>query len=506
MSIRALVLSALPFLLYACDGLEGAPPEIGERSQPVGSLEQVTGFGGNPAQLAMYAYVPADMPAEPRPLVVAMHGCQQNASQYVAAGWNELAEALDFYVVYPQQNTGVNNQLGCFNWGGSWDGAPSTAVFNAPLHLQDLERGNAENQSIMDMVDHMKATYAIDDGRVYASGLSAGGAFTAVMLATWPDVFAGGIIVAGVPYGCTIVPNATTQHGNDCIRAHPETHQLNRTATEWGDLVRAANPGYSGPYPRVSIWHGEADYVVGYGLMHELVEQWTDVHGIDMEPDQTAMVDGANHSQYRDGNGQVLVETWSIPQMGHAQPIDPGEPCGSAGLYFSDVGLCAASRSLGFLGLDAVPDPDGPAVDVSAPASGSQVSGSVAIEVEASDPDGIDRVEVFVDGQLLDEVSAAPYVVQWEAGGATNGAHRIKAVAHDLGGAIGVDDDTTIYVGGGVGPDAGPDGPGADDGPGGFEGCACQGGGTPSGTLAFGFALWLLVAGRRPVRRRGPPR
>ena len=51
------------------------------------SLTAVTGFGSNPGALTMYKYVPAGSPAN-APLVVALHGCAQNASNYDAeTGW-----------------------------------------------------------------------------------------------------------------------------------------------------------------------------------------------------------------------------------------------------------------------------------------------------------------------------------------------------------------------------------------------------------------------------------
>ena len=83
-----------------------------------GTFEPVTGFGDNPGGLAMYRYVPPGTP-ELAPLVVALHGCTQTATVYRAAGWEELADELGFYVLYPEQ-TSANNPAQCFNWGGDY--------------------------------------------------------------------------------------------------------------------------------------------------------------------------------------------------------------------------------------------------------------------------------------------------------------------------------------------------------------------------------------------------
>ena len=494
------IMRAFFTLLLLSIGCAGSDRPPANRAQfEVGSLESVVGFGANPAQLKMFIYVPAGMPASPRPLVVALHGCSQTAAAYQIAGWNEMAELWKFYVLYPEQNSAVNNSLGCFNWGASWDGAPSTMVSAAPLHLEDLSRGHAENQSIIEMVDHMKSSFAIDANRVYASGVSAGGGFTAVLLATWPDVFAGGAIIAGVPYGCTIVDNATSEHGKACVKSHPEGDELNRTAQEWGDLVRGAYPGYPGPYPKVSIWHGSADWVVSPGLVTELVEQWTNVHGIDMDADATGQAGPAEHVEYRDGSGQTLVESYVINGMGHGQPVDPTRTCGSAGMFFNDVGICAASVAGELFGLDQIdgenpPDPTAPRVNVTSPPSGSIVAGTVQIEASATDPDGITRVDFYLDGEFFASSSASPYAADWQASGAAPGEHRIRAEAYDGTGARGIDDDTSVFVNRG---DDGDGGGNSADAPAG----ACQSSTDSRGALTLAL-LAVLVLGFLRVRRR----
>ena len=145
-------------------------------------LTEVTRFGSNPGALRMFEYVPAD----PQPaLVVVLHGCTQTAASYdFGAGWSTLADRHGFVLLLPEQQR-ANNARNCFNW----------------FRAGDIERGRGEAMSIRNMVEKMIVNHAIDRRRVFVTGLSAGGAMTSVMLATYPDAFAAGAIIAGLPYG-----------------------------------------------------------------------------------------------------------------------------------------------------------------------------------------------------------------------------------------------------------------------------------------------------------------
>src|SRR5262249_41389226 len=66
----------------------------------------------------------------------------------------------------------------------------------------DIARGHGEAGSIREMVDHAITTFAADRSKVFVTGFSAGGAMASVMLPTYPEVFAGGALIAGLPYGC----------------------------------------------------------------------------------------------------------------------------------------------------------------------------------------------------------------------------------------------------------------------------------------------------------------
>jgi poly(hydroxyalkanoate) depolymerase family esterase len=291
------------------------------------SFSEVAEFGANPGALKAYDYIPDGLPAQ-RPLVVVLHGCTQTAMAMENAGWDQLADQHGFAVLYPEQQT-ANNSLRCFTW---WGGAT------------DLVRGQGENASIVAMVDTEIATHAIDRDRVYVVGLSAGAAFTATMLATYPDRFAAGAIMAGLPYRC-----ATDIAGTSAC----QNPGVTKTPAQWGDLVRAADPGFAGPFPRVQIWQGTADTTVAPVNADELVKQWTDVHGADQTADETETIGAATRTAYQQG-GTIVVELYRIAGMNHGIAIgaDPEGACtATPGAYFLDKGICSTLRAATFFGL-----------------------------------------------------------------------------------------------------------------------------------------------------------
>jgi poly(3-hydroxybutyrate) depolymerase len=50
------------------------------------------------------------------------------------------------------------------------------------------------------MIKQVVDDHSIDPTCVFITGMSSGGAMATVMLATYPGVFAGGAIIAGLPY------------------------------------------------------------------------------------------------------------------------------------------------------------------------------------------------------------------------------------------------------------------------------------------------------------------
>lgn len=327
-------------LLTCVLALVGCGPgaESDETTSSTASLE-VTNFGSNPGALKMYATVPS----APRPragLVVALHGCTQTAAEYGKAGWDTFAQRYGFYVLYPEVTSGVK----CFGW----------------YDATQTRRGAGQVASIVQAIEWMRARYDIDGAKIFVTGLSAGGGMTASLLAAYPDVFAAGATMAGLPAGCasSIGESSACQQGAD------------KTAAQWASLARAAAPSGTTRWPRVAIWNGDADYTVNVKNLTELMEQWTALNGLDTAPEETSTVGRATRRQHRDASGRTLVETWTVSGMGHGTAVAPSAGCGATGAFVLDVGLCSTEWSVRFFGLDdgATPaDAGTPVVDAGTP-------------------------------------------------------------------------------------------------------------------------------------------
>ncbi len=293
------------------------------------TLEQVTSFGSNPGNLEMYSYVPTGLPSG-APLVVALHGCTQSASDYYDnSGWPKYADLWDFAIVFPQQQSS-NNAEDCFDWY-----TPS-----------DYDRGDGEAESIIQMVQYAEATYGVKPKQVYITGLSAGGAMTDDMLASYPDVFAGGAIDSGIPAYCAT--SLTT--GEEC-----EYENQNMTPAQWGSLIKSGDSGYSGPWPRVAIWQGTSDTTVAPVNATEEMDGWTDAWGISQTPSSTASLTGGTTEDVYDGpSGNPAVEYYSISGMTHGLAVQPGsdtDECGTTGTYYLNY-ICSSYYTAVFWGLN----------------------------------------------------------------------------------------------------------------------------------------------------------
>ncbi len=277
-------------------------------------LVETADFGANPGQLRMLSYVPPQLPPG-APLVVVLHGCQQTGAGFDhASAWSVLAERHGFALLYPEQRR-ANNAMLCFNW-----------------FAANLTPGRGEVGSIRQMVATMLARHPIDPRRVFATGLSAGGAMAVALLACHPEVFAAGAIVAGLPFGVA----RSTAEALDCMAQGPGL-----PPTILADRVRAACPG-AARWPLLQIWQGDADRTVVPANATALAGQWAALH--DARETNPPHDVGVRRQLWRNPAGLTVVEQIWLPGLAHGLPIDVAAGLGHAAPFMLDIGLSAPAR------------------------------------------------------------------------------------------------------------------------------------------------------------------
>lgn len=285
----------------------------------------LTGFGSNPGALTGWRVVPARA-VGPVPLVVVLHGCTQNAADIDnGAGWSTLAAEAGFALLLVEQARSNNPNL-CFNW----------------FQPGDVRRSGGEVESIRQMVAALVADGTADPARVFVTGLSAGGAIAASLLATAPEVFAGGAVIAGIAHG---VAGSMTE-GLDRMRGQglPDAATIAARA-------RDASP-HAGRWPRLSVWHGSADNSVAVANAEAIIAGWAHLCGL-AAPSGAAKINGHQRRVWRDTDGVEQIEAHIITGMGHGLPITSigGEACGTPGSYFLECGLSSTRRIAAFWGI-----------------------------------------------------------------------------------------------------------------------------------------------------------
>jgi poly(hydroxyalkanoate) depolymerase family esterase len=260
-----------------------------------------TGGVNLPSYVTMQIYVPKTL-AEKPPIVVSSHACQSSVSGQIGANAKikAAADKNGFIMIFPD-NQGQN----------CWDVGSTKGL---------THDGGGDPHAVAQMVRYALKKYNGDSSRVYAVGGSSGGMMTQALLAIYPEIFTAGVPRAGVPCGCWADGyDAGKQWSNSCAGG-----SVSKTAQQWGDLVRKINPNYTGHRPRVQIFHGESDQTINFKNFGESVKEWTNVLGLNTEPDSTATIAAPaagykyNQKFWKNKCGYIVLQAWSAPGQPHS--------------------------------------------------------------------------------------------------------------------------------------------------------------------------------------------
>lgn len=167
----------------------------------------------------------------------------------------------------------------------------------------------------------------------------------AALLAAYPNVFAAGGVVAGMPVGCA----------RSAMAAMIQMRRANKFRTRRGlaDDVRAATSfGSRRAWPRLTIWRGERDRTVHPDNAEALAAQWSAVHGLSAETTVDENVSGVRRRAWGRAHRPPSVELWTIADMGHGIPVGPDGTVYGAGLWVVSSGISAPERMAEFWGID----------------------------------------------------------------------------------------------------------------------------------------------------------
>ena len=238
----------------------------------------------NSGSMRYKLYIPTPRDTPPAGLIIMLHGCKQNPDDFaVGTGMNEVADTKNFIVAYPQQESSAN-AAACWNW-------------FVPAH-QMRDRG--EPALMAALTRALTTEFNIPAGKVFAAGLSAGGAMAAILAETYPELYAAVGIHSGLAYGSA----------NDVMSAF---------AAMRGDRLVRARTTADATAPRMILFQGSKDSTVHPSNVEALMSRRSDA-SLQRVIDPAANHNGRNVNRqvFHNAAGVHVLEVWEIEETGHA--------------------------------------------------------------------------------------------------------------------------------------------------------------------------------------------
>jgi polyhydroxybutyrate depolymerase len=238
---------------------------------PTGATTEATLDSGGQARTYLIHLPAGFQPNRPTPLVLAFHGRKGTGNDIEAFSG---IDALDAIAVYPRGLAGPDGET-------AWQGAP--------------ENSGADDVRFVDtLLDHLESTLCVDQSRIYATGKSEGGGFTALLACRLPRRIAAFATVSGAFYPGTDAGCATS----------PPAPLLDLHGT--GDHVISYDGGVS---------HGEH-----YPSMAEWLRRWAGHDRCATDPTSTAIGSDVTELTWQGcAAGSALVH-YRIAGGGHTWP------------------------------------------------------------------------------------------------------------------------------------------------------------------------------------------
>lgn len=255
-----------------------------------------------------------------RPLLVMLHGCDQDAAGFARSTQVQRVAAREGFMVLCPEQERLANAHRCWNWFEMRSG-----------------RAQAEAASILAAIDQVCALHGADPARVAIAGLSAGASMAALVALHHPGRFRALAMHSGVAPGAA--HSAAGAVGAMRGRRHPDPL-----------------PAHTPALPPLLVIQGSADHVVDPGNGRTTAQWWADAVGATAGPPrivQRGARRAATLTDFRRGT-RLVATLCEVAGLGHAwsggavdQPYSDAQGPDAARMIWAFAARCFAQASAG---------------------------------------------------------------------------------------------------------------------------------------------------------------